>query len=192
MQQQQTQRTVLTAPQPGYAAPIAALNLGQLTASAGSMPVPPQAAMTRQQQPSMPGMSMPHPHPHQHTSKGPSSTLQINISIPLPMPAHSLFTPITPFTPGFDPSRAASPHPFLLPVTPIVPAFVKPLASSGKGGVSPTLKPVGFDESVFGGRQEGSGVEEKERRSVETLDDEQGYPIPAPRRRGSGEGTGWA
>ncbi|KAF9544748.1 hypothetical protein CPC08DRAFT_770000 [Agrocybe pediades] len=209
-QQQQTQRTVLAAPQPGYAAPIAALNLGQLTASAGSMPVPPQAAMTRQPQPPMPGMSMavpapvsmPHPHPHQHAPKGPPSTLQINTSIPLPMPAHSPFTPITPFTPGgapFDPSRVASPHPLLPPVTPIVPAFVKPIASSvkggKKGGAAPTPKPVGFDESVFGGGKQGGvggGVEtmEKERRSVETLDDEQGYPIPAPRRRGSGDGAG--
>ncbi|KAF9553229.1 hypothetical protein CPC08DRAFT_237770 [Agrocybe pediades] len=201
-QQQQTQRTVLAAPQPGYAAPIAALNLGQLTASAGSMPVPPQAAMTRQQHSSMPGMSMPapvsmpHPHPHQHTPKGPPSTLQINTSIPLPMPAHSPFTPLTPFTPGgapFDPSRVASPHPLLPPVTPITPAFVRPVASNkgvrkGGGGAPPTPKPVGFDESVFGGKQ--GGGEEKERQSVETLDDEQGYPIPAPRRRGSGDGAG--
>ncbi|KAF9555993.1 hypothetical protein CPC08DRAFT_108618 [Agrocybe pediades] len=150
----------------------------------------------------MPGMSMampapvsmPHPHPHQHTPKGPPSALQINTSIPPPMPAHSPATPLTPFTPGFDPFRVASLHPLLPPVTPIVPAPVKPLAASGKGGkkgaAAPTPKPVGFDESVFGGKQGGGGVEEKERRRVETLDDEQGYPIPAPRRRGSGDGAG--
>ncbi|KAF9553222.1 hypothetical protein CPC08DRAFT_822437 [Agrocybe pediades] len=46
MQQQQTQRTVLAASQPGYAAPIAALNPGQLAASAGSLPAPPQTSMT--------------------------------------------------------------------------------------------------------------------------------------------------
>ncbi|KAF9539613.1 hypothetical protein CPC08DRAFT_770941 [Agrocybe pediades] len=107
-------------------------------------------------------VSMPHPHPHQHAPKGPPSNIQINTPIPLLMPAHSPFTSITPFTPGgapFDPCRVVSPHPLLPPVTPIVPAFVKPLAASGKGGKNeagaPTPKPVGFDESLFGGRKQG-------------------------------------
>ncbi|KAF9470958.1 hypothetical protein BDN70DRAFT_617338 [Pholiota conissans] len=114
---QQHHMQPIAAPRPGYAAPIAALNLAR--------PEPAVVPAGRQ----APGMPMP-------MHKGPPAPIQI--------PSNNNHNPFG--GPGGFPMPASpapsAPHPLQPPVTPITPAFIRP---SGPGGVV-NVSFAGLDE----------------------------------------------
>jgi len=170
---QQQRPMVLAAPQPGYAAPIAALNLGKLAASAG-MPQPhptgpsmPQPAMMRQPAPNMP---LPMPPPVQPNRARPPQNLQINTSNPFELEP----PPLSPFVMSNGRVATPSPHPLQPPITPITPAFIRPAKSI------PAPAAISFDEA---------GLRREKQGSFDSFDE---GPKAIPRKRimrGDGEET---
>lgn len=120
----------LASPRPGYAAPIAALNLSPSPLAQGSPRQPPAAFQGQgQRQPPPPMLSPGHPQMAQLPSSlrsGPSTPRTPNGQMSFP-----LGPPVRPFASSPSPSLAPSsvpstPHPLEAPMTPITPAFLRP------------------------------------------------------------------
>ncbi|KAF8891940.1 hypothetical protein CPB84DRAFT_1783880, partial [Gymnopilus junonius] len=153
-QQRQPSPQPIAAPRPGYAAPIAALNLARPEPVAMSMPIPGMQQQRQAQGMPVPAplrLNMPQPqlHPQNPFEGSPGPNPFANPSFPHDRP------PLSP-----SPSlHSSSPHPLQPSVTPITPAFIRP--SKPKANIPPPAA-VKFEDGVFAPRVNGAPIPRKE------------------------------